>query len=86
MGWPVLGDGIYGNAPRHGGPPLHLHARDIVVPLYKNRDPIKVTAPVPVHMREQLRLCGWESEMIILPGETTEDDHAKHGGGGLGRE
>src|SRR5580693_4770765 len=49
MGWPILGDGIYGNAPRHGGPPLHLHARDIVVPLYKNRDPIKVTAPVPEH-------------------------------------
>ena len=70
MGWPVLGDGIYGNAPRHGGPPLHLHARDIVIPLYKNRDPIKVTAPVPEHMREQLRRCGWESDEIILPRET----------------
>ena len=20
MGWPIVGDGIYGNAPRHGGP------------------------------------------------------------------
>ena len=29
---------------------LHLHAREIVVPLYKNRPPIKVTAPVPPHM------------------------------------
>jgi tRNA pseudouridine32 synthase/23S rRNA pseudouridine746 synthase len=67
MGWPVLGDGIYGNAPRHGGPPLHLHARDIVVPLYKNREPIKVTAPVPEHMRERLTLCGWESDEIIVP-------------------
>ena len=70
MGWPVLGDGIYGNAPRHGGPPLHLHARDIVIPLYKNRDPIKVTAPVPEHMREQLRLCGWQSDEIIMPRAT----------------
>jgi tRNA pseudouridine32 synthase/23S rRNA pseudouridine746 synthase len=73
MGWPVLGDGIYGNAPRHGGPPLHLHARDIVVPLYKNRDPIKVTAPVPEHMREQLSLCGWRSDEIILPRETAAE-------------
>ncbi len=36
-GWPILGDGIYGHAPRHGGPPLHLHAREVAVPLYKNR-------------------------------------------------
>jgi tRNA pseudouridine32 synthase/23S rRNA pseudouridine746 synthase len=26
MGWPILGDAIYGSAPRSGGPPLHLHA------------------------------------------------------------
>jgi tRNA pseudouridine32 synthase / 23S rRNA pseudouridine746 synthase len=72
MGWPVLGDGIYGNAPRHGGPPLHLHAREIVVPLYKNRAPIRVTAPVPPHMRKQLAACGWDGEEIdtqIAPGE-----------------
>ena len=43
----MLGDNIYGTAPRHGGPGLHLHAREIVVPLYKNKPPIKVTAPVP---------------------------------------
>jgi tRNA pseudouridine32 synthase/23S rRNA pseudouridine746 synthase len=59
MGWPILGDAIYGTAPRNGGPVLHLYAREIVVPLYKNRDPIRVTAPVPPHMREQLTACGW---------------------------
>ena len=59
MGWPILGDAIYGSAPRSGGPGLHLHAREIVVPLYKNRAPIRVTAPVPPHMREQLSQCGW---------------------------
>jgi tRNA pseudouridine32 synthase/23S rRNA pseudouridine746 synthase len=59
MGWPILGDAIYGNAPRQGGPPLHLHARDIVVPLYKNRPPVRVTAPVPEHMRTALSRCGW---------------------------
>ena len=54
MGWPIVGDAIYGNAPRSGGPTLHLHAREIVVPLYKNRAPIRVVAPVPEHMRERL--------------------------------
>ena len=59
MGWPIVGDTIYGSAPRAGGPGLHLLSREIVVPLYKNRDPVKVTAPVPPHMREGLLACGW---------------------------
>ena len=54
MGWPILGDNIYGRAPRIGGPPLHLHSREIVVPISKNKPPVKVTAPVPAHMREAL--------------------------------
>jgi len=63
-GFPVLGDNIYGSASRSGGGPrLHLHARQIVVPLYKNKPPIKVTAPVPEHMKERLRACGWTEEM-----------------------
>jgi len=63
MGFPVLGDPIYGTAPRSGGTPLHLHAREIVVPLYKNRDPIRVVAPVPLHMRERLAQCGWQPDV-----------------------
>jgi tRNA pseudouridine32 synthase/23S rRNA pseudouridine746 synthase len=62
MGWPVVGDAIYGSAPRTGGPGLHLHAREIVVPIYKNRDPVKVRAPVPPHMQERMLRCGWEGE------------------------
>jgi len=58
MGWPIVGDSVYGTAPRSGGPVLHLHAREIVVPLYKNREPIRVTAPVPEHMREALAAFG----------------------------
>ncbi len=61
-GWPIVGDNIYGTAPRSGGPILHLHAREIVVPLYKNRAPIRVTAPVPEHMRERLAACGWVAD------------------------
>jgi tRNA pseudouridine32 synthase / 23S rRNA pseudouridine746 synthase len=62
MGWPILGDAIYGKAPRVGGPMLHLHAREIVVPLYKNRAPTRVIAPVPRHMRATLAQCGWEAD------------------------
>jgi len=62
MGWPIVGDAIYGTAPRAGGPPLHLHAREIVVPLYKHKEAIRVTAPVPEHMRHLLMACGWNGE------------------------
>jgi tRNA pseudouridine32 synthase/23S rRNA pseudouridine746 synthase len=32
----------------------------VVVPLYKNKDAVKVVAPVPDHMRERLAACGWK--------------------------
>jgi tRNA pseudouridine32 synthase / 23S rRNA pseudouridine746 synthase len=67
MGWPIVGDAIYGKAPRSGGPVLHLHAREIVVPLYKNRAPIRAVAPVPPHMHAMLELCGWSEEAMSLP-------------------
>jgi tRNA pseudouridine32 synthase / 23S rRNA pseudouridine746 synthase len=66
MGWPIIGDRIYGTAPRSGGPDLHLHAREVVVPLYKNREPIRVSAPVPLHMQERLYACGWMGEVFRL--------------------
>ncbi len=62
MGWPVVGDSIYGDAPRLGGAGLHLHAREIAVPIYKNRPAIEVCAPVPPRMHERLRACGWQGE------------------------
>jgi tRNA pseudouridine32 synthase/23S rRNA pseudouridine746 synthase len=66
MGWPILGDAIYGKAPRSGGPILHLHAREVVVPLYKIREPVRVVAPVPRHMRAALEQCGWKEEATSL--------------------
>jgi tRNA pseudouridine32 synthase/23S rRNA pseudouridine746 synthase len=65
MGWPILGDSIYGNG-RRLGPPLQLHAREVEVPLYKNREPVRVTAPVPMHMQKQLYSCGWQGEVYTL--------------------
>jgi tRNA pseudouridine32 synthase / 23S rRNA pseudouridine746 synthase len=64
MDWPIVGDPIYGTAPRAEGPGLQLHAREIVVPLYKKREPIRVTAPVPRHMVELLQACGWREETL----------------------
>ena len=61
MGWPILGDPIYGDG-RETGEMLHLHARAIEVPLYKNKAPIKAAAPVPAHMRDLLRACGLNLE------------------------
>lgn len=61
-GWPIVGDNIYGNGPRFGEPRLHLHAREISIPLSKNKPPVQVVAPAPAHMHERLRLCGWNGE------------------------
>jgi tRNA pseudouridine32 synthase/23S rRNA pseudouridine746 synthase len=36
-----------------------LHARDVTVPISKNKAPVRITAPVPDHMRDWLRACGW---------------------------
>lgn len=55
LGWPILGDRVYG----HGGAMgLQLHAREITIPLYKNKEPVGVAAPAPEHMREALTACG----------------------------
>jgi tRNA pseudouridine32 synthase / 23S rRNA pseudouridine746 synthase len=62
MGWPIVGDNIYGNGPRFGEPRLHLHSREIVVPISRNNDPVRVVAPAPAHLHERLRACGWNGE------------------------
>ena len=59
MGWPIVGDNIYGTAPRFGAVVMHLHAREVSMPLSKNKAPVRVVAPVPSHMRERLAACGW---------------------------
>jgi len=61
-GWPIVGDNIYGTAQRFTGPPQLLHAREVVVPISKNKAPVRVAAPVPIHMRDWLRACGWNGE------------------------
>jgi tRNA pseudouridine32 synthase/23S rRNA pseudouridine746 synthase len=88
MGWPIVGDTIYGKALRDGGkiqervarsdakpastfaeraPVLHLLSREVVVPISKNKPPVTVTAPVPEHMRERLKACGWNGTESASP-------------------
>ena len=67
-GWPILGDPIYGTAPRFGGPGLHLHARSVTVPLYPKKPPIFVEAPVPAHMRERVAAFGVATELPLSDG------------------
>ncbi|MFL6822960.1 MAG: RluA family pseudouridine synthase [Xanthobacteraceae bacterium] len=64
MGWPIIGDSVYGGTPRTETSGLHLLARQVVVPLYKNRAPIRVTAPVPAHMQHLLHACGWPGASV----------------------
>jgi tRNA pseudouridine32 synthase/23S rRNA pseudouridine746 synthase len=62
MGWPIVGDDIYGNGPRFGEPSLHLHSREIVIPISRNKDPVRAVAPAPAHLQQRLRACGWNGE------------------------
>ncbi|MFT8722855.1 MAG: RNA pseudouridine synthase [Acetobacter malorum] len=54
MGWPILGDTLYGH-PYPGG--LHLLARSLTLPL---TPPISATAPPREGMEAALRACGWQ--------------------------
>ena len=51
MGWPIVGDTIYGDAPRAGGPGLQLLSREIVVPIYKKREPVSHGAGAGAYAR-----------------------------------
>jgi tRNA pseudouridine32 synthase / 23S rRNA pseudouridine746 synthase len=61
IGCPILGDPVYGGvATLAADHAMHLHAREIRVPLYPRRPPIKAVAEVPPHMHEAMRRCGWK--------------------------
>lgn len=63
IGCPIVGDGVYGKGTADLlSPHLHLHARAITVPLYPKKPPVTVTAPIPSHLAELLRSCGWAGE------------------------
>jgi tRNA pseudouridine32 synthase/23S rRNA pseudouridine746 synthase len=69
-GWPILGDSIYGSG---GETRLQLHARTIEIPLYKNKTPVRVEAPVPDHVRAALEVCGLFPDVIGDNGRVTRN-------------
>jgi tRNA pseudouridine32 synthase/23S rRNA pseudouridine746 synthase len=53
MGFSIFGDPVYGTSSCEGAR-LHLHARAIEIPLYKNKDPLRIEAPLPAHMEAKV--------------------------------
>ena len=62
LGWPIVGDQIYGAYGPGEGPGLQLHARTITIPMQKNKEPVRICAPAPDHMLERLKACGFKGE------------------------
>jgi tRNA pseudouridine32 synthase / 23S rRNA pseudouridine746 synthase len=69
-GWPILGDAVYGHD--GGQTRLQLHARTIEIPLYRNKEPVRVEAPIPQHMRAALEVCGLFPDVIVDNGPVAE--------------
>ena len=64
MGWPLLGDPIYGD----GEGPLHLLARSIRLALSPE---LAAAAPVPPHMTQALGTCGWTERRAFTGRESS---------------
>ena len=58
LGCPVAGDRVYGDRQSRGA--LQLYARSVKLPLYPNRPPLEITAPVPPHMLPALERLGYD--------------------------
>jgi RluA family pseudouridine synthase len=71
IGCPIIGDPFYGHHRKDDemilagemettdGEQLHLHAREVEIPISKNKPAIVVTANPPQHMLEKLKLLGY---------------------------
>jgi len=56
IGAPILGDPLYGDlTPEQRSGPIMLHARRVIIPISKNREPVIVEAPAPPAMEALLR-------------------------------
>jgi 23S rRNA-/tRNA-specific pseudouridylate synthase len=54
LGCPIVGDWLYSGGdkrpPEGAFPMLHLHARELTIPLYPDKPPVIVAAELPEHM------------------------------------
>jgi 23S rRNA pseudouridine955/2504/2580 synthase len=67
LGTPIIGDGKYGSGSAHlagvvAATGLHLHARSLAIPSPEGGT-LRITAPLPPHMRETWDLLGFASDL-----------------------
>ncbi len=70
LGCPILGDTAYGGAAGS----LHLHAVSLSLPLYPDRAPIMVTAPLPLALQAGLAACGWRAPSVDSPAGLAQEE------------
>jgi tRNA pseudouridine32 synthase/23S rRNA pseudouridine746 synthase/23S rRNA pseudouridine1911/1915/1917 synthase len=80
LGCPVLGDPVYGGAGKDSKIPMHLIARQVSIPFDDSGSPITAEAPVPEHLRANLR-CGYRRivhslKVVILKSAHCRDQTA----------
>lgn len=62
IGAPIIGDPLYGElSDDDRRQPMMLHARRVIIPISKNKDPVAVEAPPPKWMAERLKGLGVET-------------------------
>ncbi|MDF2096079.1 RluA family pseudouridine synthase [Aquibaculum arenosum] len=59
LGCPILGDPVYATTRPPAGLRLHLRARSLRLPLYRSKEPVAVTAPLPDDMAATLAARGF---------------------------
>lgn len=59
FGVSILGDTLYGTEDDKTQPRLYLHAARVILPLYPNRDPITVDAPLPPEFSALPVVANW---------------------------
>jgi RluA family pseudouridine synthase len=68
-GFAIVGDPIYGSAPREGGLVLHLHARAVSVPILPKKPAVFAEAAPPDHMADHLAMLGYAGPISPTPPE-----------------
>ena len=63
LGCPILGDPVYGSGTMSHPLKMHLHAREIHIPMQENKANVIAQAPPPAHMWEALTQCGLMSHL-----------------------
>ena len=61
IGAPIIGDPLYGDLSKEDRVrPIMLHARRVIIPISKNKEPVVVEAPPPETMRAMLETFGFD--------------------------